>query len=177
MNFFVIVIGLSNLLVSLIVSIGTIYFTFRFLHFITRDIDDIKELKNNNYSVAIYNASILFSVALVVKSSIQGAVSAITLLLSKTDYIIWDFLKTFGVMVAQILLSGIIAFFGVFIGIQVFTSLTRSIDEFKEVKKNNISIAIIVSVIIVIIAIFISPAVKTIVEGLVPYPSIIKNPN
>lgn len=176
MNIFVIIIGFFNLILALLVGITTMFFTFKFLHLITRKIDDISELKSNNYSVAIYNASILFSVAWVVKGSLSGAVSSITLLMNTPNILLSDIFKTFGIMLAQITTSGIIAFSGVYVGIKVFTTLTTKIDEFSEIQKNNVSIAIIVSTIIIIISLFISPSVKTIVEGLVPYPSIITNP-
>jgi uncharacterized membrane protein YjfL (UPF0719 family) len=153
------------------------FLTFKFFHFTTKKIDDIKELKSNNYSVALYNASVLFSVAWVVKSSVSGAISTITLLLRNPNMVISDILKTTGIISLQIIVAVIIAFVGVYFGLQLFVSLTKNIDEFSEIKKNNISIAIIVSVIVIIIAIFIEPSVKNIVQGLIPYPSVLTNPS
>lgn len=177
MNMFVIVIGFIELILSLLLCVFILFITFKFLHFINKKIDDIKELKNNNYSVALYNASILFSVTWVAKSSIRSAVSSLTLLLRNPNAIFSDVLKTAGVISLQIIISLSIAFAGVYFGMLLFTKLTKNIDEFTLIKNNNIAIAIIVSTIIIIIALFIEPSVKTIVQGLIPYPSIIGNPS
>lgn len=177
MNIFVIVIGLIELILSLLLCVFILFLTFKFFHFINKKIDDIKEIKNNNYSVALYNASILFSVTWVAKSSIRGAISSLSLLLRDPNAVFTDVLKTGVVISIQIVISVIIAFAGVYIGLLLFTKLTKNIDEFTLIKNNNVSIAIIISTIIIIIALFIEPSVKTIVQGLVPYPSIIGNPS
>lgn len=176
MNIFVIYTGFIQLILSLLLSVIIMFSTFKFFHFTTKNIDDISELKNNNYSVALYNASVLFSVAWVVKSSVSSAISTITILLRNPNMTFADLLQTTGITILQILVAMFIAYAGVYFGIKLFINLTKNIDEFKEIKKNNISIAIIVSVIIIIIAIFIEPSVKNIVQGLVPYPDVLRNP-
>lgn len=176
MNMFVVVVGLIELTLSLLLSVLILFLTFKFFHFITKKIDDIKELKSNNYSVALYNASILFAVAWVAKSSINGAISSITLLIRNPTTNITDILKTSGIVSLQIVVSVIIAFSGIYISLRMFMALTKNIDEFKEIKNNNVSIAIILSAIVIIVALFIEPSVKNIIQGLVPYPKLIINP-
>jgi len=48
--------------------------------------------------------------------------------------------------------------------------MTKNIDEFKELKNNNISIAIIMSIIVISICIMVKPSLYSILESFVPYP-------
>jgi len=175
-NLFVIVIGFLELILSILVSVFTIFITFKVFHVITKKIDDISELKKNNYSVALYNSAILFSVAWVVRSSVNSAISALTVVFTNPDSNHIAILKVMGIMSVQIILSAVIAFFGVYIAISIFMFLTKQIDEFTEIKNNNLAVAIIIATIVIIVALFIEPSVKTIVDGLVPYPAILSNP-
>ena len=176
MNIFVIITGILELALSLLLSVSIMYLTFKFLHFINKKIDDLTELKSNNYSVALYNASILFSVAWIAKTSVNGAITSLTMLLRNPSITIYSILQTIGVISLQIIISVLIAFFTVYIGLIIFTKLTKHINEFELIKSNNISIAIIISTIVVIVALFVEPSVKTIIQGLIPYPSVFGNP-
>ena len=61
MNIFLICIGVFQLVFSILISLFFIYLSFVIIHILTREIDDIKELKKNNIAYALYNVSIIFS--------------------------------------------------------------------------------------------------------------------
>lgn len=177
MNPFIIIIGVVEYILAILIGVGTLYITFKFLGLISRRIDDIKEIKENNISVALYNGSILFAVAWIIRPSISSAITSITLMLHQTDTSIAVSIQTILIIFTQILISGLLAFCGISIAILLFMKLTRNIDEFREIKANNIAMGIIVAVIIIIMALFIEPAIQTLVDGLTPYPEVLKNPN
>ena len=50
--------------------------------------------------------------------------------------------------------------------------MTKDIDEFKEIKDNNIAVALITSIIVISISIMIKSSLYLMLESFVPYPDI-----
>lgn len=176
MNPFVIIIGVVEYILSILIGVGALYLTFQFLGLISRRIDDIKEIKENNIAVALYNGSILFAVAWIIRPSVSSAITSITLLLNGSETGVLSSIQTILIIFTQVLISSLLAFCGISIAILMFMKLTRNVDEFREIKANNVAMGIIIAVIIVVMALFIEPAINTLVDGLTPYPELLKNP-
>ena len=51
-------------------------------------------------------------------------------------------------------------------------SIQRDIDEFKEIKGNNIAVSIFLSVIIIAIALLLEPGLRTLLDALIPFPPV-----
>ena len=58
------------------------------------------------------------------------------------------------------------------ISIYLFTIMTKDLDEFKEIKNNNIAVALITSIIVISISIMVKSSLYLILESFVPYPDI-----
>jgi len=58
----------------------------------------------------------------------------------------------------------------------IFIRLTRSIDEFAEIKKNNHAVGIFLSAFIISIALIIKPGVGKLLKGIVPFPEVSSSP-
>ena len=67
-----VIVGVVNLLVSLVIATFTISLTLRFLNKITRDVDEIAEVGKGNVAVAVLLAGVLIAVANIVQSGVQG---------------------------------------------------------------------------------------------------------
>ncbi len=70
----VFVIGLLNLLISVLAAVVSVYIAIRVLDWITTDVDEMAELKKGNQAVAIMMFAVLVAVSFVIK----GAVTKIT---------------------------------------------------------------------------------------------------
>ncbi|MEM2963481.1 MAG: DUF350 domain-containing protein [Candidatus Anstonellales archaeon] len=68
-------INLVKLVFALLVAIVTIYFAFNFLDYITKDISEIEELKENNVAMAVFIGSVILSVSFVVNAGMSTLIT------------------------------------------------------------------------------------------------------
>lgn len=130
------------------------------------------EIKDDNVAYAIFTASILFSVGYTVSSVIEPLTSTLRLFIAHTESvgsIIGNVLKYFAVF---FLISTIIALVINVIGISLFTVMTTKIEEFDEIKKNNIAVALITGAIIVVLTLFTKDGILFLLDSIVPYPEL-----
>ena len=58
------------------------------------------------------------------------------------------------------------------ISIRLFTYMTKNINEFEELKKNNIAVAILTAVIVISISLLVKESLYLLLETFVPYPEV-----
>ncbi len=170
--------GLVYLLVSLVFGTLTLFIVLKCFNVLTRDIDDMEELRNNNIAVSLINSAIVFSTALFISESVGASMEAF-----KNN--IFDYagpataffkLKIYGIMLAHFVLSVVLAFLVLWLSIQIFIHLTRSLDEFAEIKKNNHAVGIFLAVFILSMALILKPGVGKLLKGIVPFPEVSSSP-
>jgi len=81
------------------------------------------------------------------------------------------FLKMLKVMGIYLGMAVVFGFIINLIGILLFTSLTRNINEWQAIRENNISVAILTGVIIIVLTLAIKDGMSLIFESWVPYPT------
>jgi uncharacterized membrane protein YjfL (UPF0719 family) len=140
--------------------------TYQFLKYIGRKKYDIQ---TNNHAYGIFIAAVLFSVGYTMSSVMQPLISLFRIYANKqmdfwelgTSFVFWG-----GVYIA---ISFIIAVMICYIGIMIYTYLTP-IDEFTEIKNNNVSVAMIVGSIIIILSLLTHDGVSLLIESFISYP-------
>jgi uncharacterized membrane protein YjfL (UPF0719 family) len=140
--------------------------TYQFLKYFGKRKWDIHP---NNQAYGIFMAAVLFSVGLTMSSVIQPLLSLFRIFASRdmgTVELIWKFIS-FGAI--YIGLSYIFAVIVCLTGVSIYTFLTP-IDEFAELKNNNISVALIVGSIIITLSLLTNNGVDLLVESFIPYP-------
>ncbi len=170
--------GLVYVGVSLIFGTITLYLAIKSFEKLTRDIDDMKEMRENNVAVALINGAIVFSVAMFITEAVASAMEAFKN--SIFDYsgnlTVAYRLKIYGIMLSHFILTFIISFLVLWIAVQIFIHLTRSIDEFEEIKKNNHAVGIFLAVFIISITLILKPAVGKLLKGIIPFPEVSTSP-
>jgi len=177
-QFDVFIFGLVYLLISLVFGTFTLYLFLRVFSALTRDIDDFEEIRKNNIAVALVSSAIILSVALFVgeavdaameafKNNIFGYMGASTLMFK---------IKTYIIMFIHFVLSVLISFGVLWLSMTVFTFLTRTIDEFAEIKKNNQAVGIVLAAFIISMALILKPGVGRLLKGLIPFPEVSNSP-
>lgn len=172
MDLILLISGLTQIALSFIIGVLFIYGAFKIFQKATKDIDDISELKNNNVAYSIMNGSVIFSVILIVKNSLEPAVTVLSNALRNPDTTFLTYAETAGIMLGHIVLSGALAFLCVYFALRFFMRLTRDLEEFEEIKKNNIAVGILVAVVIISMAIILQSGIQTLLDSLIPFPSI-----
>ncbi|MBK6913679.1 MAG: DUF350 domain-containing protein [Ignavibacteriales bacterium] len=162
--------GLLQIGLSLVLGVLFIYGAYKLFYRIILKIDDVKSLQSNNTAVAILNASIIISLIIIIKNSIDPAVTIFSNTLRSPNNSASDFLMTAILILLQILVAGVVAFGSIYLAIKFFTWLTKDLDEIEEIKKNNIAVSIVMAFVVFSIALLINSGIETLLDSLVPFP-------
>ena len=174
----ILIYGIVYIMVSLVMGLLTLFIFFKAFNLVTRGIDDVQEIKNNNVSVALVNSAVVVSVALFISEAAEAAMEAFknTVFSYASVATLQYQLTIFGIMVVHFALAAVIAFAVLWLAVMIFIRLTRSIDEFAEIKKNNHAVGIFLSAFIISIALIIKPGVGKLLKGIVPFPEVSSSP-
>ena len=153
--------ALFEVVASLMIGVMVLYITYKMIkRFLGLSVENL------NLAFSIFIGSILFSVGFIVSSVIPPLLSTFRMLPGD-----------FFVLVAKLSLY-LLLFFGVsttvaivtnVIGVGLFIRLTR-INEIEELQKDNVPVAIVTGVIVVVLAMFVRDGVVLLLEAMVPYP-------
>jgi|TARA_B110000008_G_scaffold279322_1_gene325940 uncharacterized membrane protein YjfL (UPF0719 family) len=161
--------SLIEISISILFGVIILYLCYRFLDKLLKE---KLKIKNDNISYSIFVSSILFSVAYLIEGIKSPILNSLKLLIDNPEYegiIILDGLKYSILFITIIVITILVV---IFLSIFLFTIMTKDIDEFKEIKNNNIAIAIITATLIISISLLLKESVYLLLESFVPYPEI-----
>ena len=154
-----IIIGITQLIIAVILAVVSLYVGFAVLDRMTGKIDEQKELAKGNVAVGILVASIFVSIAIVVQSGVEGISVGLR---SAVDGNIYSLIAS----VIQLILGMILAIAGIYLSLNIFDKLTKEIDEFEEIRKGNVAVALEMAGVIVAVALIIQSGVLGITSAL-----------
>lgn len=166
MNSKVLFMGLIDIFISMLFTVFVIWISYKVIHKLISRNDNTK-----NVSVAIILSSVLLSMGILIQETADPIMNVLRLLTTQDLSYQAIFLKLLKVMMIYL---GLAIFFGFVvnaIGILLFTLLTRNVNEWKEIKENNISVALITAVIIIVLTLAIKDGLGLIFESWIPYPT------
>jgi uncharacterized membrane protein YjfL (UPF0719 family) len=172
MDLILLITGIVQVAISLLIAIFLIFTASKIFRSMISGINETEELKKNNVAVAILNGSIVLALILVIKKSIESAITIFANTLRNPDAVISSYLESALIMLGHILLGGIIGFTSIYAALQIFIWLTKDLDELKEIKENNTSVGIFLGIIIVSMALLLQQGVDTILNSLIPFPPV-----
>jgi uncharacterized membrane protein YjfL (UPF0719 family) len=151
--------GLIQLVIAIILAVVALYIGYSVFSRITKGMDEERELMGGNTAVGIIIASIFFAIALVVQSGISGISVGIMKALAG------DWLAIVASLI-QLILGIILAIGAIYLALNILDRLTRRVDEFEEVKKGNVAVALMMAGVIVSTALIIQSGVIGITSAL-----------
>ena len=151
------VVLLIQLIVGILFAILSVYLSLRFFDRMTEGIDEIKELKHGNKAVAIILLSLIVSIGMVVKEGVENFGIFFTGTQSLPFFII-----AFLMSIVQLVIVLAVAVIAIFVSIRILDSITVGIDELKEIKRGNVSVALLVGAVIFVVSIIVSSAIADI---------------
>ena len=119
----------------------------------------------------LLTAGVLFSVGFIVSGVIEPILSSYRILSSSrisSSELIWSFIGYGGL---YILIGYVLALLITFTGIAIYGNMTK-VSELKELKENNLGVAITLVAIVVTLAIMCSGGVALLIESFIPYPEL-----
>lgn len=165
MNYKIALLGIIEIVSALSIGVFILALTYRLLVRLGRKVYDVKE---NNTAYGIFIAAIMFSAGYMVSSVIQPLISSFRLM-SQTEPASWLVLKYFGHGLLYITIA-----YGVSITIGLLSTALYSritpLDEWKEIRENNIGIALIMGAIVIVLTLLSKSGVGLLIESIIPYP-------
>ncbi len=172
MDLILLITGIVQIFLSLLIATVLVYFSSKIFRRLISGINETEELKKNNVAVAILNGSIVLALILVVKKSIESAITIFGNILRNPNAVLSSYIQSALIMLGHILLGGIIAFTSIYAALQIFIWLTKDLDELKEIKENNTAVGILLGIIIVSMALLLQQGVDTVLNSLIPFPPV-----
>jgi len=159
------VVGLIQLLISIIFAVLALYIGFAVLGRITKGINEEKELAKGNAAVGIIVASVFVAIALVVQSGVSGLSVGINKALI-VGILSVDGLLAVGVAFVQLILGIVLAVAAIYLALNILDKLTKGVEEFEEIKKGNVAVALEMGGVIIAVAVIIQSGVIGITAAL-----------
>ena len=153
-------VGLIQLIIAILLAVVALYIGYSTFSKITKGIDEIQELKKGNVAVGIIIAAIFFAIAIVIQSGVAGISIGITNALAG-DW--WSLAAAF----IQLILGIILAIATIYLALNILDRLTKGINEFEELKKGNVAVALMMTGVIVATAVIIQSGVIGITSALI----------
>lgn len=155
------IMALIQLVVGLVLSMGSVYIALKMFDKLTKGIDEWKEIQKGNVAVGIVMAAVILSIATVIKSGVWS----LTLSIDPTAGVP---IMVLGLMIGIVnMLVGIAAaIVSIYIAINVLDKITTEIDEMKELKKGNVAVALIIAGVLLSVSFIIAAAVDGITNAL-----------
>lgn len=166
MNTKLTLLALIEIISALTMGIFILAATYQLLKYYGRKRYDIHP---NNQAYSIFMASVLFAIGYTVSSAIQPLISLFRILAMKdiSDLALaLRFIVTGGVYIGLAFVIGVLI---CITGMVVYTYLTP-VDEFAELKNNNLAVAFIVGSIVITLSLLTKDGVSLLLESFIPYP-------
>ena len=164
--------GLLTLIVAVILGVFAVYLGFYIFQRFNPKIDEPAELENNNIAVAILNGAFILALGLLLKTVLQPMIQTFFYAITRPEGDLKGMLLHGGLMMVQFASALLVSIVALFLGLRIFAWLNRRIDEFAEIKNNNIAVAILTGAIIITLALFIQDGLGQFLQTIIPTPSI-----
>jgi uncharacterized membrane protein YjfL (UPF0719 family) len=167
MNTQLFTLALIEILLSLVISVLIIFTSYKILKRLFFSTEDIQ---GDNMAFTVFTSGIIISIGLILSEIVPSITNVIRIATTQEETIN---------SVTVIQYSSLYLFIGfvmaVFINAAVFflfSILTRGVNEFKAIKTNNLSVAILVVAILLSITMIAKDSIELLISSLVPYPEV-----
>jgi len=148
-------IALLQLVFGLGLAMGSVYLGLKMFDRMTSGVDEMAELKKGNVAVAILLGAIIFSIANVV----QGGVSGLTAGLAQPGLTVPMMIAGLVIGIVNLLVGILLSIVSIYIALSVLDKITVDINEFKEIAKGNVAVAIVMAAVLLSVSFVIASAV------------------
>jgi len=159
--------SLIEIVISIVLSVVIIFFSYRILKwFFFRN----EDLHGENTAFTVFTSGVILSIGMILSEILPSITNVIRLSTTQIESV---------EMVNIIKFSGIYLLIGFIVAVVInstvfmlFSVLTKGLDEFKEIKNNNVPVAILVVSILVSITLIVKDSIALLISSLIPYPEV-----
>lgn len=160
------VVGIVQLVIAIIFAVIALYIGFSVLGKITKGLNEEKELAKGNVAVGILVASVFVAIALVVQSGVSGLSVGINKALA-VGILSVDGMTVVGLAIIQLILGIVLAVGAIYLALNILDKLTKGVEEFEELKKGNVAVALEMAGVIIAVAVIIQSGVIGITAAII----------
>ena len=165
MNSVTVVVGIAQLIIAVLFAVIALYIGFSVFGKVTRDVDEQKELAKGNVAFGIIVAAIFIAIGIMVQSGVAGISvgisKAATLGFASADGIL-----VIAIAIVQLVLGVLFAVGAIYLALTVLDKFTRELDEFGELRKGNVAVALEMAGVIIAVALIIQSGIAGITAAL-----------
>ncbi len=159
--------GIIQLVIAIILAVVALYIGFSVLGRITKGIEEEKEIARGNVAVGILVASVFIAIGIVVQSGVAGVSKGLSTALNAGDLLSLQGIMPIVLAILQLILGIVLAIAAIYLALNVLDRLTKGIEEFEELKKGNVAVALEMAGVIITTAIIIQSGVMGISSALI----------
>ena len=164
-------IALLELIISIGIGITTVYLTKWVLtKQYTKRTAELNPYKNTAFM--IFLSGTIFSVGYIVFGIMEPLSATIKLLGAKNPSILSLVVDTTKFLLMFLVLGYLFAGTIIFLAYKLFSSFTTKVDEYEEIYNNNMGVALLLSVLTIVIALFTKAPFIVFIESLIPFPEV-----
>ncbi len=167
MNSTLFLLSVLEIVIALILAVAIFFVSYKMLkRFFFKE----QELKDNNMAFAVFCSGIFLSIGIILSELVPSITNVVRMAVVQASDI------STGQILTYVGLSLVIGFIiAVLINAAVFmlfSALTKGIDEFAEIKNNNVSVALVVASILLAITLIVKNSIAVLISALVPFPEV-----
>ncbi len=162
--------GLLNLFVGVAVAILGIYLAAWLIMKILGIQNFQEKIGEGNLAVATLGAAAIISVALIMGNAVDAIFELVGLIAGNISA--GNIITVIFYAFVYMSVSLVVGVFVLLLGAKVFTSMTKKIDEIKAIEENNVSAALLLGAVLIVLALMASPGLHASLTGLLPLPEL-----
>lgn len=159
--------ALFEIIVSILISVVIIYLSYSILHkLFFRKMD----LKGDDTAFMVFTSGIVLSIGLILSEILPSITNIVRLSTTQTETVDYGVILQYSGLYLLIgFLAAVIINASVFF---LFSILTRGVNEFKAIRKNNVAVAILVVSALLSITLIVKESIALLISSLIPYPEV-----
>lgn len=164
MNSTLFTLAVIQILISIILAVGILFISHKIL---SRLFFKEHSLKKNQLAFTIFTCGIFISIGIILSEIIPSITNIIRLSITQNESV--DFIDI-------ISYSGVYLFSGFIFAVLVnlatfllFSALTQGVNEFEEIRENNLSVSLLVVATLISITLIVKDSISTLIGSLIPY--------
>ena len=167
MNTQLFTLALLEIVLSIVITVVIIFISYKILKKLFFQKED---LGGDNLGLSIFTSGIVLSIGLILSEILPSITNVIRIASTQNQTIDaitiakYSGLYLFIGFIAAIVING-----SVFL---LFSMLTKGVNEFREIKQNNIAVAILVVAILISITLIAKDSIALLISSLIPYPEV-----
>ncbi len=167
MNTKLFTLALLEIIFSIVITVFVIFISYKILK---RLFFRKEDLHGHNLSFTIFTSGIILSIGIILSEILPSITNVIRISSNQSDTV--DF-GTIIMYSCLYLLIGFIASLVINASVFfLFSILTKGVNEFKEIQKNNLSVAILVVAILISITLIAKESIALLISSIIPYPEV-----